>query len=68
MLAKKKTKKKKKSGIHIKESKKGTFTKWCKAHGFSGANSSCVAAGKKNKSAAIRKKANFAGAAKKWKH
>ena len=59
-------KKKKKPKIYIKPSKRGSFTAWCKRQGFSGSNSSCIAAGKRSKSAAIRRKANFAANAKKW--
>jgi len=57
----------KKNKIRIKPSKAGSFGKWCKAHGYSGATSSCDAAGKKSKSSAIRKKAVFSSNAKKWK-
>lgn len=38
----------------------GSFTKWCKSKGFGGATAACIAAGKKSKSGAIRKKAGFA--------
>jgi len=55
-----------KSGIHIKKSKRGTFTKWCKSQGYSGVTTECIAKGKKSKSSAIRKKATFAGNARKW--
>ena len=54
-----------KSGIHIKPSMKGTFTKWCKAHGYGGVNSSCIAAGKRA-GGRIAKKAIFAQNAKGW--
>ena len=55
--------------IHIKKSKRGSFTKWCKKQGYGGVTSSCIAAGKRSKSKSIRKKANFAYVAKyKWKH
>jgi len=66
-----KRKPKGKSGIHIAKSKEGSFTAWCKANGFNvknGVPAACISAGKKAKSAAIRKKANFASSAKKWKH
>ena len=56
-----------KSKIHIKPSKRGTFTKYCKSKGYSGVTSSCIAQGKKSKSSAIRKKATFAANARKWK-
>jgi len=55
-----------KSKIRIKPSRRGSFTGWCKSKGYGGATSSCIAAGKRSKSASIRKKATFAGSAKKW--
>lgn len=60
-------KKKKKPRIYIKPSKRGSFTAWCKRQGFSGVTSSCIAKGKRSKSASIRKKANFAANSRKWK-
>ena len=45
------------SGIHIKPENKGTFTKYCGGK----VTDKCVAKGKKSPSAAIRKKATFAG-------
>ena len=59
--------KKGKSGIHIKKSKEGTFTAWCKRQGFKGVCSECIAKGMRSKNAAIRKKANFAKNARKWR-
>lgn len=56
-----------KGGIKIKPSKVGTFTAWCKKQGFSGCTSACIQKGLKSKSAAIRKKANFARNSRKWK-
>jgi hypothetical protein len=53
--------------IRIKPSKRGTFTAWCRKQGFGGVTSECIARGKRSKSAAIRKKANFAANARKWK-
>ncbi len=58
----------KKSGIHIKAKNKGKFTAWCKAQGFGGVTSACIAKGKKSKNPAIRKRATFAGSARSWKH
>lgn len=52
--------------IHIKPSHKGRFTDWCKRHGYSGPNASCEAAGKRSKSASVRKQAIFSHNAKKW--
>lgn len=54
-----------KSGIHIKPSKKGTFTAWCKRHGYGGVTAACIAAAKK-KGGSVAKKAVFAQNAKKW--
>lgn len=61
-------KKKGKSGIVIKPQNKGKFTAWAKAHGMT--VSQAIAAVKKNPnkySAAVRKMANFAANARKWK-
>lgn len=62
-----KRKPKGKSGIKIKKSKEGTFTAWCKRKGFKGVTTECIRLGLKSKSAAIRKKANFAKNARRWK-
>ena len=56
----------KKPKIQIKESKKGSFTKYCKSKGYKGVTSKCIAEGKKSKSPAIRKKATFAKNARSW--
>lgn len=58
-----------KSGIHIKPSKKGTFTAAAKKHG-KGVQEFArqVMANKENYSPAMVKKANFARNAAKWKH
>lgn len=56
-----------KSGIKIKPSKVGSFTAWCVRKGFKKVTSACIAAGLKA-SPAIRKKANFARNARRWKH
>lgn len=59
----------KKKGIHIKPSKKGTFTAAAKKHGKSVQGfASQVLANKENYSPAMVKKANFARNASKWKH
>jgi hypothetical protein len=56
-------------GIHIKDSKKGTFTAAATKHGKSvQAFASQVLANKDNYSSAMVKKANFAKNASKWKH
>lgn len=52
--------------IKIKESRKGTFTKWCKKQGYKGVTKECINKGLKSKNPAIRKKANFARNARKW--
>lgn len=58
-----------KSGIHIKESKKGTFTAAAKKRGKGVQEfASQVLAHKENYSSAMVKKANFARNAAKWKH
>lgn len=57
-----------KKGIYIKPSKRGSFTAWCKSHGYGGVTGACKSAGRNSKSAAIRKKAVFATNAAKWKH
>lgn len=38
----------------------GSFTRWCKRKGYGSVTTACIAAGKRAKSPAIRKKANFA--------
>lgn len=55
---------KKGSKIHIKESQKGSFTKWCEGN----VTSECIQRGKNSNDPKIRKKATFAANARKWKH
>lgn len=55
---------KKGSKIHIKESQKGSFTKWCGGN----VTSECIQRGKNSNDPKIRKKATFAANARKWKH
>lgn len=43
----------------------GSFTAWCKRQGYTKVTAACIAKGKRSKSAAIRKKANFAASARK---
>ncbi len=57
---------KKKPQIKIKESKKGSFTKYCKSKGHKGVTSKCISEGKKSKNPATRKKATFAANSRKW--
>lgn len=58
-----------KSGIHIKKSHEGLFTKKAKAHGMSASKfASHVLANKDKYSSATVKQANFARNASKWHH
>lgn len=50
--------------IHIKESQKGSFTRYCGGN----VTSECIARGKASPDPRIRKKATFAANARKWKH
>jgi hypothetical protein len=50
----------------IKKTKEGSFTAWAKSHGYS--MSKAIEMGLKSTNPAIRKKANFARNARKWKH
>lgn len=52
------------SGIHIKKSHKGLFTKYC--HGK--VTSECIQRGKHSSDPKIRRRATFADNARKWKH
>lgn len=52
------------SKINIKESQKGSFTKYCGGN----VTSECIARGKASPDPRIRKKATFAANARKWKH
>ena len=58
---------KKKSGIYIKKSHKGLFTQYCKSKGHSSVTDTCISEGLASKSAAVRKRANFAKVSKSWK-
>ena len=55
---------KKGSGIHIKESTKGSFTKYCNGK----VTNECIQRGKNSPDPKIRKKAIFAQNSRKWKH
>ena len=55
---------KKGSGIHIKESQKGSFTKYCNGK----VTNECIQKGKNSPNPKIRKKATFAANARKWRH
>ena len=50
--------------IHIKESQKGSFTRYCGGN----VTSECIARGKASPDPRIRKKATFADNVRKWKH
>ena len=53
--------------IHIKPENKGKFTAWCKSKGYGGVTNQCISKGKNSKSSTIRKRATFAGNARRWK-
>lgn len=55
---------KKGSGIHIKESQKGSFTRWCGGN----VTEECIRKGKNSSNPKIRKKATFADNARHFKH
>jgi hypothetical protein len=55
------------SGIHIKKSKRGTFTKAAKKSGMSVQQKAKAVLNDPNASPAMKKKANFARNAKKFK-
>ena len=52
------------SGIYIKPSQKGSFTKYCKGK----VTEECIRKGKNSPDPKIRKKATFAANSRKWKH
>ena len=56
-----------KKGIHIKKKNRGKFTEYCKRKGYGGVTDACIAEGKRSKSPTTRKRATFAGSARKWK-
>ena len=58
---------KSKKGIHIKKKNRGKFTEYCKRKGYSGVTSQCIAEGKRSSNPTTRKRATFAGSARKWK-
>lgn len=64
----KRLKKQGKSGIVIKPQNKGKFTRWASARGMSVSQAiSRVRANPKKYSASVRKMANFAASARKWR-
>lgn len=50
--------------IHIKESRKGSFTRWCNGK----VTEECIRRGKNSSDPRIRKKATFAANARTWRH
>lgn len=50
--------------IHIKESTRGSFTRWCGGE----VTDECIKRGKNSPNSAIRKKATFAANARKWRN
>lgn len=60
----------KRSPIHIKESREGTFTEWAKRHGYSSTQQAAraVLAHPDKYPPSIVKKANFARNSAKWSH
>jgi hypothetical protein len=54
------------SGINIKPENKGKFTKYCKSKGHDSVTGACIEEGLASKSAAVRKRANFAKVSKSW--
>lgn len=67
-MAAAKRKPKGKSGIHIKPSKRGTFTAAAKKSGQSVQEKATSVLNDPNASPAMKKKANFARNARKWNH
>ena len=56
-----------KSKIKIKPQNRGKFTAWCKSQGFGGVTSACIKKGLASSSSSVKKMANFARNARKWK-
>lgn len=56
----------KKSKIRIKPENKGKFTKYCKNKGHKSVTTECIEEGLASKSAAVRKRAQFAKNARSW--
>jgi uncharacterized Fe-S cluster-containing protein len=56
----------KRKKLNLNNLKTGSFTAWCKSHGFNGVTNACIQAGLKSKNATIRKRAQFASNARKW--
>lgn len=55
-------------GINIKESHKGRFTKYCKDKGHDSVTQECIDEGLASSKSSVRKQAQFAANARKWKH
>jgi len=58
----------KQSKIKLDSKHKGAFTKYCKDKGYDGVTDACIKEGLKDQDPHIRKEANFARNARKWKH
>lgn len=54
--------------MHIKEANRGKFTEWAKRHGHKGVTSAAIEEGLASHSEKIRKQAQFAKNARKFKH
>jgi len=54
--------------IEINPAHAGEFTKYCKKQGFDGVTNKCIELGLKDEDPKVRKQANFARNARKWKH
>jgi len=52
--------------IKIRPENRGKFTDTCKNWGYNGVTNECIARGKRSKSPATKKRATFAGNARRW--
>jgi hypothetical protein len=57
----------KRKPILIKPENRGKFTNYCKRKGHGSVTTDCIEEGLASKSAGVRKQANFARNARKWK-
>lgn len=57
-----------KNPIHIKEANRGKFTEWAKRHGHKGVTNAAIEEGLASHSEKVRKQAQFAKNARKFKH
>lgn len=63
-MAKRQTQKRPPLELNLKE---GAFTAWCKRQGYDGVTQECIQKGLASDNPTIRKRANFARNARKWK-